>query len=357
MPLSPRRCAHEGEQVLARSAAVALLVRRAAAGWGGRSEPLKPSGFTMPSWRMMSPHDRPRGGGGERQDRQAAELALEPAQLPVGGPEVVPPLADAVRLVDRHQRHAHARRARRAARPRAPRAPRRPARTRRAAGARCRSRRVGPSSVELRTVARKPARSSASTWSFMSEMSGRDHQHRARQDARRDLVGERLAGAGRHDADAVAAAEHGRDELLLARAELGVAEDVAQDVAGRRAAAERVRGRCAGIAGAASGRSSRGAPLAPTTSARACRRRAAGGAAAALGRLGAHARHQSGPSRQRAHGVEVLVVVEERGDAKPRPIASPSSASAACGSPVIAAGRPCCRAGSTSRDARAAACA
>ncbi len=31
---------------------------------------------------------------------------------------------------------------------------------------------VGPSSVEFSTVARKPVRSSASTWSFISEMSG-----------------------------------------------------------------------------------------------------------------------------------------------------------------------------------------
>ena len=63
-------------------------------------------------------------------------------------------------------------------------------------------------------------------------MSGLTTSTVPRQDARRDLVGERLAGAGRHDADAVAAAEHGRDELLLPGTELGVAEDVAQDVAG-----------------------------------------------------------------------------------------------------------------------------
>ena len=49
--------------------------------------------------------DRARRGGGERQHRDVAELALEPVEPAVGGPEVVPPVADAVRLVDHHQAH------------------------------------------------------------------------------------------------------------------------------------------------------------------------------------------------------------------------------------------------------------
>src|SRR5438094_9936231 len=48
------------------------------------------------------------GGGGEGEDGDAAELLLESLELPVGGPEVVAPLRDAVRLVDDDERHVHA---------------------------------------------------------------------------------------------------------------------------------------------------------------------------------------------------------------------------------------------------------
>src|SRR5438445_616950 len=63
--------------------------------------------------------------------------------------------------------------------------------------------------------------------------------HGAGGEARGDLEGERLARARRHDADAVASREHGRDDLLLPRAKLGVAEDAGQDVAGSEAGRER----------------------------------------------------------------------------------------------------------------------
>ena len=52
----------------------------------------------------------------------------------------------------------------------------------------------------------------------------RNDQHRSRQDSGRNLEGDRLAGAGRHDADAVAAAQHRIDEMSLAGAELAVPE-------------------------------------------------------------------------------------------------------------------------------------
>src|SRR5207247_2408667 len=64
-------------------------------------------------------------------------------------------------------------------------------------------------------------------------------EHGAGDEARGYLEGERLARAGRHDADAVASREHGRDDLLLPRAKLGVAEDAGQDVAGSEAGRER----------------------------------------------------------------------------------------------------------------------
>jgi hypothetical protein len=44
------------------------------------------------------------GGGGEREDRRPAELLDDLAEAGVVGPEVVPPLAHAVRLVDDEQR-------------------------------------------------------------------------------------------------------------------------------------------------------------------------------------------------------------------------------------------------------------
>ena len=52
----------------------------------------------------MSATTAGRGGGRERQHALGAELARPRGQLEVVGPEVVPPLGDAVRLVDREQR-------------------------------------------------------------------------------------------------------------------------------------------------------------------------------------------------------------------------------------------------------------
>ena len=53
-----------------------------------------------------------------------------------------------------------------------------------------------------------------------------------------DLEGERLARSGRHDPDAVAAGEDRGDDLLLPRAEFGVAEDAGQNVTGCEAGTE-----------------------------------------------------------------------------------------------------------------------
>src|SRR5205809_5122109 len=64
-------------------------------------------------------------------------------------------------------------------------------------------------------------------------------EHGAGEEARGDLEGERLPRARRHDADAVAPPQHGRDDLLLSRTAVLVAEDAGQDVAGSRAGRER----------------------------------------------------------------------------------------------------------------------
>src|SRR6185369_8047960 len=93
------------QQVLARAAPVALLVR---------DEPqIRPEERPLEAVRL--PHaeladdvaDDPAGGGrGERQDGHAAELLLERAEAAVRRAEVVSPLRDAVRLVYRHERDA-----------------------------------------------------------------------------------------------------------------------------------------------------------------------------------------------------------------------------------------------------------
>src|SRR6185503_1751184 len=66
---------------------------------------------------------------------------------------------------------------------------------------------------------------------ILHERDERAHdERRPGQDAGGDLERERLAGARRHDADAVPSPEHGRDDLLLARTEIVEAEDTRQDV-------------------------------------------------------------------------------------------------------------------------------
>ena len=52
--------------------------------------------------------DGRRGGGGERQDALGADVARGLGQLQVVGAEVVAPLGDAVRLVDREERDRRA---------------------------------------------------------------------------------------------------------------------------------------------------------------------------------------------------------------------------------------------------------
>ena len=59
---------------------------------------------------------------------------------------------------------------------------------------------------------------------------GRQYQDRSREDACRNLEGERFARTGRHDGDAVSSCEDGLDDLLLSRPECVVAEDVSQNV-------------------------------------------------------------------------------------------------------------------------------
>ena len=92
--------------------------------------------------------------------------------------------------------------------------------------------RSASSSVELNSAARKPSRSSASTWSFISEISGERTSTVPLQQLGRDLKRQRLAGAGRHQADAVASGQHGVDDLALAGPEGLIAEERFEDLLG-----------------------------------------------------------------------------------------------------------------------------
>ena len=56
----------------------------------------------------MSRRTRGGGGGGEGVQADAGKQLAQPAELPVLGPEVVAPLADAVRLVDGDEPHRRA---------------------------------------------------------------------------------------------------------------------------------------------------------------------------------------------------------------------------------------------------------
>ena len=74
----------------------------------GRSKPatISPSSG-MPSWvEDVGPGARV-GGRGQRQPRHVAMVVEQGAQLAIVGAEVMPPFADAMRLVDRDQRQRH----------------------------------------------------------------------------------------------------------------------------------------------------------------------------------------------------------------------------------------------------------
>ena len=78
---------------------------------------------------------------------------------------------------------------------------------------------------ELRKAARTPAWLSAATWSCISEISGETTMPVPIAHQRRDLVAQRLAAAGRHQHQGVAASDQVGNHLVLGRTETVVAED------------------------------------------------------------------------------------------------------------------------------------
>ena len=205
--------------------------RRAGGGSGGRRSRARRAGSSIPSCSVMS-RITSAVAVAVSASTGSPEARLETAQVAVGGPEVVPPLADAVRLVDGEggeadtlERGAHR-------------------------GLESLGRRVDElvlATAELLYAGTPLLGSEARVEEggaqadpahrvdlVLHERDERRHdQRRATQDPGRDLVGERLPGAGRHDAHAVPAGQHRVDDGLLARPELTVAEHLAQDLARR----------------------------------------------------------------------------------------------------------------------------
>ena len=200
--------------------------------------------------------------GGERHDRRRAERAQALAELQVGGAEVVAPLGDAVRLVDRGEADAAT-----CAAPRWPSSEpsvsgvvitsSEPPRAIRSSA----SRRALPRTVPSRRTHGNLALEQLLVLIAQQREQRRDQHHRLGQDHRRDLVAGRLAEAGRqHHQQVLAGHGVGDHPLLLgveprdpeaAGAELDRRQALAHLGGGRRVA------RRSGAAAAAGGRRAR----------------------------------------------------------------------------------------------------
>ena len=170
---------------------------------------------------------------GRRRQRDARHAGIELgelAELAIFRAEIVAPLADAMRLVDGEERdrriadHLAEARRRRGARAR-----HRADRARRRQIARRTSRNSSRDSDELSAA--------AADAELLQRLHLVAHQRDQRRDddadavaaERRDLVAERLAGAGREQHDGIAAGRHMFDDRLLLAAERGIAVDRLQD--------------------------------------------------------------------------------------------------------------------------------
>ena len=177
--------------------------------------------------------------GRRRQHRHPrGHLGDEVAQAPVVGAEVVPPVADAVRLVD----HQHAEALHEGGQLVLPerglfsRSGETSSTSTSSAASRCSSSSHSCALVELIATARTPARSAAATWSRIRASSGETSTvgpaPRCAQEHRRDEVDRRLAPPGAlHDEGAAVVVDERLDGLELAVVELGgrVADEAAQD--------------------------------------------------------------------------------------------------------------------------------
>ena len=171
------------------------------------------------------------GGGGKRRQRHAQRLP-QLAHAQVVGPEVVPPLADAMRLVHGDGGDAGAAQHRH-------RRPRGEPLGRHVEDLQRPLTQPGEDGVRLglgvargQRAGRHPRLAQAAHLVAHQRDEGRDDHGHALAHQRRQLVAERLAAARGHDRQHVAARGHGLDDLLLAGAESVEAPDLAQQVGG-----------------------------------------------------------------------------------------------------------------------------
>ena len=215
--------ADETQQVRTPGAALALLDRR--------DDEVRPEERSLESLRPAHPEllddvadHAPRRGRGQGEDGDVAELRLQSLKLPVRGPEVVAPLADAVRLVDDQQRGMRGRQL--VPQPIAERL-RRDVEKLDLFAPQC----VEPRATLLpRDRGVEHGRSKTGSHQRVDLVlherdQRRDDDHRSREQLRGDLERQALSGAGRHQPDAVAAGKDGVDDLELAGTELRIAED------------------------------------------------------------------------------------------------------------------------------------
>ena len=172
-----------------------------------------------------------RRGEGHRLD--AAERAAHLAEERILRPEVVPPLRDAMRLVDRQEAHVRARQPgeggglRRGA----------PATHREGAAMPSRTARL-TKSRSLGIVGRGEAPRLDAVAAQLRDLVAHQRDKRGDDDGeaaaqeRRKLVAQRLAPAGRHDGKDVLPSDDGLHDRLLAGAEPGKAEDLLKDGVG-----------------------------------------------------------------------------------------------------------------------------
>ncbi len=156
------------------------------------------------------------GRGGQGDGRRIAQQLAEVAQPGVIGPEIVPPLADAMGLVDGQQRQ-----------------PRRPDRLEKPPAAKTLRRHVDQAELAGRHLVqpgvllghrqgavderhRQPQRLQLIDLVLHQRDQRRDDQRQPVEDQGRELVAEALAAAGGHDAQAIASCQDGRDDFLLA---------------------------------------------------------------------------------------------------------------------------------------------
>ena len=164
---------------------------------------------------------------GQRESGHVRERVEQRKEQPVVRPEVVPPFADAMRLVDRDQRQRHLL----------------DQRAKAFAG-----RPLGRDVEQLQLAALQPLDGRGAVGIGRGQRGGTqperfgcadlvvhqrdqrgDDQHRPGQGQRRHLIAERLARAGRHHRQRAPPVHHPADHLLLNAAEAGEAERVAKD--------------------------------------------------------------------------------------------------------------------------------